>query len=80
MERWWFQINFAGDDVPMLYHSDEDPDQVFEFSSADFTDDLAVWRRACDRSREIAAAHPSATKGAGFATGNPSRCGACWSR
>ncbi len=29
-ERWWFQINFAGDDVPMLYYSDDDPEQDFD--------------------------------------------------
>ena len=80
VERWWFQVNFAGEDVPMLYYSDEDPDQDFEFSSADFTDDLAVggasvigparsWRRI-----------PWTTKGRGFATGKPSRYAACWSR
>src|SRR6478609_5657954 len=27
VERWWFQINFAGDEVPLLYYSDDDPDQ-----------------------------------------------------
>ena len=26
-ERWWFRIQFAGEDVPMLYYSDDDPDQ-----------------------------------------------------
>jgi hypothetical protein len=22
VERWWFRIQFAGEDVPMLYYSD----------------------------------------------------------
>ena len=77
VERWWFQI-LAGEDVPMLYYSEQDPDQDFEFSSADFTDDLAVWRRECDRSREIVAAHALDDEGTGVATGSPSRCAACW--
>ncbi len=29
-ERWWFQINFAGDDVPMLSYTDDDPDRDVE--------------------------------------------------
>ncbi len=32
VERWWFQINFAGEDVPMLYYSEQDPDQDFEYA------------------------------------------------
>jgi hypothetical protein len=54
VERWWFQINFAGADVPMIFYSDDDPDQDFEFADADAEADLAVWRRECERSREIA--------------------------
>jgi hypothetical protein len=26
VERWWFRLQFAGENVPMLYYSDEDPD------------------------------------------------------
>jgi hypothetical protein len=55
VERWWFQINFAGDDVPMLYYSDDDPDQDFERLDGDVDEAWAVWRRECDRSREIVA-------------------------
>ena len=51
VERWWFQINFAGEDVPMLFYSDEDPDQDFD-TGAEFAADLAAWRRECDRLRE----------------------------
>jgi hypothetical protein len=29
-ERWWFRIQFAGQDIPMLYYSDDDPDQDFD--------------------------------------------------
>lgn len=30
VERWWFRIQFAGEDIPMLYYSDEDPNQDFD--------------------------------------------------
>ena len=59
VERWWFQIQFAGDDVPMLYYSDDDPDQDFESLDGDIDEAFGVWRRECDRSREIVAAADS---------------------
>ncbi len=58
VERWWFAINFAGLDLPMLYYSDEDPDQDFESLEGDPTEALEVWRAECDRSREIIEAAP----------------------
>src|SRR5215469_13833208 len=30
VERWWFRIQFTGEDVPLLYYSDDDPDQDFD--------------------------------------------------
>lgn len=56
VERWWMQIQFAGDDVPMLYYSDDDPDQDFDDLGGDVHEAFAVWRAECERSREIAAA------------------------
>lgn len=56
VERWWFQINLAGDDVPLLYYSDEEPDQDFDRLDGDVEQAWAVWRRECVRSREIVAA------------------------
>lgn len=56
VERWWFQIQFAGHDVPMLYYSDDDPDQDFEFVDGDVDEAFASWREECARSREIVAA------------------------
>src|SRR5579875_1793192 len=53
VERWWFAINFAGMDLPMLYYSDDDPDQDFEALDGDPSEALAVWRQECRRSREI---------------------------
>jgi hypothetical protein len=54
-ERWWFQVQFAGEDVPLIYYSDDDPSQDFDGLDADVARDLAVWRRECERSRQIVA-------------------------
>jgi hypothetical protein len=53
VERWWFAINFAGMDLPMLYYSDADPDQDFESLDGDPLEAMRVWRAECQRSREI---------------------------
>jgi hypothetical protein len=59
VERWWLRLQFAGDDLEMLYYSDDDPNQDFDSLDGDFDEALAVWRRECDRSRAIVAAAPS---------------------
>jgi hypothetical protein len=72
VERWWFRIQLAGEDVPMLFYSDDDPDQDFEFSGADAEQDLAVWRAECERSRAIVAAAESLDQtGTRARTGEP---------
>lgn len=53
VERWWFAINFAGMDLPMLYYSDDDPEQDFEALEGDPLEAIAVWRAEAQRSREI---------------------------
>jgi hypothetical protein len=53
VERWWFAINFGGADLPMLYYSDDDPDQDFESLDGDPLIALQSWRAECDRSRQI---------------------------
>jgi hypothetical protein len=55
VERWWFRLQFAGDDVPMLYYSDDDPDQDFESLDGDVGEAFAAWREEYARSREIVA-------------------------
>ncbi|MCQ4081331.1 DinB family protein [Streptomyces sp. RB6PN25] len=59
VERWWFRIQFADEDVPMLYYSDEDPDQDFDRLDGDVDEAFAVWRAECDRSRQITTAAAS---------------------
>ncbi len=72
VERWWLHQQFAGDDVEMLYYSDDDPDQDFESLDGDFDEALAVWRAQCERSREIVAAAASLDDtGTRLADGSP---------
>ncbi|MEU4209342.1 DinB family protein [Streptomyces sp. NPDC026206] len=59
VERWWFRMQFAGEDVPVLHYSDDDPDQDFASLDGDPAEALAVWRAECERAREIVAATPS---------------------
>ena len=58
VERWWFRIQFAADHVPMLYYSDDEPDQDFDDLSGDPAVALDLWREECDRSRAVVAASP----------------------
>ena len=71
VERWWFQINFAGDDVPMLYYSDDHPEQDFEDLDGDIDQAFAAWHRECARSREIVAAHDLEDTGTRVRDGAP---------
>ncbi|WP_331767128.1 DinB family protein [Embleya sp. NBC_00896] len=72
VERWWFRIQFAGEDVPMLYYSDDDPDQDFDDLDGDPKEALEVWRAECRRSREIVAAAASLDdEGANKRSGEP---------
>lgn len=57
-ERWWLRIQFAAEDVPLPYYSDDDPDQDFDDVSGDPFVALGLWREECDRSRAIVAANP----------------------
>jgi hypothetical protein len=59
VERWWFRIQFAGEDVPLLYYSDEDPDQDFDTLDGDPAVAFDVWRAECEQSRQITAAATS---------------------
>ena len=59
VERWWFRIQFAGEDVPMLYYSDDDPGQDFDDLDGDVEEAFEAWRAECRRSREIVAAAAS---------------------
>jgi len=72
VERWWFRQQFAGEQVPMLYYTDDDPNQDFDSLDGDVTEAFAVWHAECDRSREIVAAAESLDQtGKHAATGEP---------
>jgi uncharacterized damage-inducible protein DinB len=56
VERWWFQIQFSGADVPMLHYTDDDPDLDFNGLAEDPAEDFRLWREECEKSRAIVAA------------------------
>jgi hypothetical protein len=72
VERWWFAIQFADEELPMLYYSDDDPDQDFDSLDGDVSEVLAVWEAEHRRAREIVARTPSLdTTGIRKRTGEP---------
>ncbi|MFC8716302.1 DinB family protein [Kitasatospora sp. NPDC057198] len=73
VEQWWLQIQFAGDESrPVLYYSDDDPDQDFERLDGDFDEAFATWRAQVEISRRIVADTPSLeATGVHKATGQP---------
>lgn len=71
VERWWFRIQLAGEDVPLLYYADDDPDQDFVFDSADPAEDLTTWRAECAASRAVAASRGLDDRGIRRGDGQP---------
>jgi hypothetical protein len=51
VERWWFRIQFTGEEVPLLYYSDEDPDQDFDSLDGDVSEAFAGGQNANDPGR-----------------------------
>ena len=70
-ERWWFRIQFAGEDVPLLYYSDDDPEQDFTDLDGDVDEAFALWHAECERSRQIVAAGSLDQTGIRRSTGEP---------
>ncbi len=58
VERWWLRIRFAGEELPLLHYSDDDPHQDFDDVAGDPAEAFALWREETARGREIAAAFP----------------------
>ncbi|SFB50586.1 Protein of unknown function [Amycolatopsis marina] len=71
VERWWFRLQFAGEDLPLLHYSDDDPEQDFDDLAGDVTEAFGIWRAECLRSREIVAAAALDDTGIRRATGEP---------
>lgn len=72
VERWWFRIQLTGEDVPLLYYSDEDPEQDFDDLAGDAAQAFAVWHAECERSRRIVeAAESLEVTGIRRSTGEP---------
>lgn len=59
VERWWFRIQFAHEDLPLLHYSEDEPDQDFDDLGGDVDEAFCVWEQEVARSREIVAATPS---------------------
>lgn len=70
VERWWFRIQFGGEDVDHLYYADDDPALDFEGLDGDPAEALATWRAEVDAARRVTAAAPSLD-----ATGTHARSG-----
>jgi len=72
VERWWFRQQFAGEDIELLYYSDDEPDQDFERLDGDVELAFAVWGDECAHSRRIVEATPSLDDtGTDQSTGEP---------
>lgn len=71
VERWWFRIQFAGEDLPLLYYSDDDPDQDFDDLEGDPAEAFATWRAEVGRAREIVAAASLDEAGTESRSGEP---------
>lgn len=57
VERGWFRQVLAGEDVPDLYVTPDDPDAEFTgAATADVAASFADWRAECDLARKAAAA------------------------
>lgn len=56
VERWWFRIQLAGEDLPLLFYTDDQPDLDFDVAGADPVADLETWRQECAASRAVVAA------------------------
>ncbi|WP_370949696.1 DinB family protein [Amycolatopsis sp. cg5] len=70
-ERWWFRQQFAGEDVPMLHYSDDNPNEDFDALDGDVEAAFTLWREECARSREIVASSTLDATGTHFRTGKP---------
>ena len=71
-QRWCLRQQFAGEQLPELYYTEDDPDQDFESLGGDFDEALDVWRQECARAREIVATADSLdVTGTRLLTGEP---------
>jgi uncharacterized damage-inducible protein DinB len=55
VERSWFRHLFAAEDAPPHFYTDERPDDDFDdLDSVSTQEAFAIWRKECERAREIA--------------------------
>jgi hypothetical protein len=71
-ERWWFRQQFAGEQLPELFLTDDDPDQDFGALDGDVEEALQVWRDECAAARQVVdAATTLDDTGVRISTGEP---------
>jgi uncharacterized damage-inducible protein DinB len=59
VERWWFRMNAAGEDVKFIYASGDHRGADFEdIDDANAADDLEAFRQECDSARAAVAGRP----------------------
>jgi len=59
VERYWFRVVLAGEPLPDIYCTPDQPDADFlDVDEASGTQALATWRAECDLARSVAAGHP----------------------
>jgi uncharacterized damage-inducible protein DinB len=58
VERWWFRVVLAGEQIGDVYGTPEDPDADFDdVDEASGVEAFATWRSECDQARTRAAEH-----------------------
>jgi hypothetical protein len=71
VERWWFRQQFAGEKLPTLHYTEDDPNQDFDDLSGDPLAAIALWRSECEASRVVVARHSLDQTGIRRSTGEP---------
>jgi uncharacterized damage-inducible protein DinB len=58
-ERAWFRERLAGEDLPWLYSTDDNPDGDFDdVDAADVAEAFSTFERECEAARQVVAATP----------------------
>lgn len=57
LERWWFQITFAGEPIKLRYCDEHDPDRDWHVEPSDtLAEAVAAYEEECEASRAVVAA------------------------
>jgi len=53
VERGWFRRTLAGEDVPHLYTTADDPEAEFDAARAGVEETFSAWEEECEESRQV---------------------------